>query len=481
MPRWHRPPAKPPEPPRVQSPRPEPAQTSYPPPVSASVPLYPNLVQSIGTYVGAVYLIASYSKLNEMLVMHAGVSTHVQTVAGAVALGLALCTGAALRGLQARAVKFWIMVLVWMLVCVPFSSWRGASAFYVSHAAPYHLGALAVCAFAVSPKQVRILLCAFVGGTACLAAFCFLFGQMDAGRLIIPDTAFANPNEVGLRLLLGGAAMVFLLAYPNGAARLAGAGGLIVLMALLFRTGSRGSFLSAIAVMVVLITMSGIGRSKIVVAGAAALVALVLLIVTPRDTASRLLTLFSDTPEEEQLDADANAGEEFQAEKALASEYSRKELLKKAALLTVQHPLFGVGPDQFPQTIWVEGKERGQHVAAQRPHNSYLQFSSETGIPGALFWAGSLLLSIIASRRAYRLALAAGDRAAAAQSLGIFTILVAYSFNTLFVHVPFSDAASLTGLAAANSLAAERWFRPAAGPARGEHRPAAKHTQLTYR
>ena len=56
--------------------------------------------------------------------------------------------------------------------------------------------------------------------------------------------------------------------------------------------------------------------------------------------------------------------------------------------------VFGVGPGQFPMQNWEEFKRRGIHIYAQVTHNSYTQVSSETGIPGLIFFLITLLFAI---------------------------------------------------------------------------------------
>ena len=63
----------------------------------------------------------------------------------------------------------------------------------------------------------------------------------------------------------------------------------------------------------------------------------------------------------------------------------RRKLLLMSLALTAKHPLFGIGPGQFQvftQTWFVT-------------HNTYTQFSSETGIPG-------LVLFLLLMRRVFR-------------------------------------------------------------------------------
>jgi O-antigen ligase len=72
---------------------------------------------------------------------------------------------------------------------------------------------------------------------------------------------------------------------------------------------------------------------------------------------------------------------------------ARKELLKQSLTIMTQHPLFGIGPGNFPSytETWV--------VA----HNSYAELGAETGVPGVFLFVLMLFLSLRKIRRVRKL------------------------------------------------------------------------------
>jgi O-antigen ligase len=422
--------------------------------LTSAEPVQANGFQKLGVLFLIVYLLFSFTGSSEILAVHLGSSLHIATGSGAAALAVAFASGSILRGFRSRMTWIWMLVLVWAVVCIPFSTWRGGSASHVMQNAPYHLTVLVVCAVACTSGQIRVLLYSLVGGAFVFSLYSIALGSMETGRLAIPDsTMLGNPNDLAFRLLLGAGVLVFPVAHPNKAIKAIGVIGVLIILALIFRTGSRGSFLAAAATMAVLFFTIVPRHTKIILVAAGALFGLLLLVTTPASALVRLALLFSEQPE---MTAGADSLTIEQTNASIASEESRLELLKDAVKLTIFHPLFGVGPGEFAEANWAEAQTRGVHIAAQRAHNAYLQIASEMGIPGLLFWAGSLLMVIQANYHAYRRARSEGSSLLIAQSAGLFAYSLAFAFNSMFAHCAFADPAALIALSVANSLAIDR-------------------------
>jgi hypothetical protein len=93
----------------------------------------------------------------------------------------------------------------------------------------------------------------------------------------------------------------------------------------------------------------------------------------------------------------SDSATEGPANEAEASKEGRINLIKKAVNLTIQHPIFGVGAGMFPLAAW--GK-----MDAHVTHNTYVQVSSETGIPGFLIYMAAIVLSFRVTGRIMKLA-----------------------------------------------------------------------------
>ena len=65
----------------------------------------------------------------------------------------------------------------------------------------FHLVPFYYCAIAVSTKNVRHVFSWVGWGAFILLLLCLAYGQVQEGRLAIPDTDMANPNDLGLGIL----------------------------------------------------------------------------------------------------------------------------------------------------------------------------------------------------------------------------------------------------------------------------------------
>jgi O-antigen ligase len=82
---------------------------------------------------------------------------------------------------------------------------------------------------------------------------------------------------------------------------------------------------------------------------------------------------------------------------ARRSTMSRRALLLRGAVMTAKHPVFGVGMGNFAPAS-NENLKTGQRMDWGVSHNSYVQISSETGIPGLLFYGLAMAFSWFRTR-----------------------------------------------------------------------------------
>jgi len=127
----------------------------------------------------------------------------------------------------------------------------------------------------------------------------------------------------------------------------------------------------------------------------------------PQAARDRLSTIFKTfsaaAPEDRTGEADASAAE-------------RRELLKDGIWATLTHPIWGVGPGQFANYRWTSlGETNGRKKSAMVTHNTYVQVSSESGIPGGLLY---VLFLGVTFRSIGRLRKATAPRSSPALILG---------------------------------------------------------------
>jgi O-antigen ligase len=120
--------------------------------------------------------------------------------------------------------------------------------------------------------------------------------------------------------------------------------------------------------------------------------------------------------------------------------------------LTIQNPLLGVGPTMFPNALdeLVRASEN-RKSSWQVSHNSYLQVSSESGIPGLVFYAWTVVLCVMLNYRAYREGMRAGATDMSLQSFCLLLATLVYAFGILFSSIAYDyHLAILVGFTAAN-------------------------------
>jgi O-antigen ligase len=190
---------------------------------------------------------------------------------------------------------------------------------------------------------------------------------------------------------------------------------------------------------------------RLKLAGAIVLLAAMVLPLVPASTWNRLLTFTSvDT-------STIRTKEDLEyAERAVGSTMARKDLQIKALRLTAYHPLFGVGPKMFADAVdaMVRGETK-RKSSWQVSHNSYLQVSAETGIPGFIFYTWTIILCLKLNYRIYKQSLVVPAlHDATLQSACLLLSTAAFAFGILFSSIAYDyHLAALVGFTAANYLA----------------------------
>ena len=228
---------------------------------------------------------------------------------------------------------------------------------------------------------------------------------------IIKGGMFENPNDLGIHL-----ATMFPLALTLGLASrnvfgklLYGACTFLILAASVV-TFSRGNFLGLVAVGALMGWKFARRRRAVVVAAIAAAV-LIFVAMTPPSYWLRVASIFDTS-----LDA-------------FGSSSLRGELLKQSFLVTLRHPLIGVGIGNFPL----------MSIRSLVSHNSYTQIGAELGMFALLIYAMLVTAPLGRLRQIERETLksARGDSRFYFLAVGLQASLVAYMVSSFFASVAF--------------------------------------------
>jgi O-antigen ligase len=186
---------------------------------------------------------------------------------------------------------------------------------------------------------------------------------------------------------------------------------------------------------------------KFIIAGA---VIMALLIgIMPGKLVARYKTTVDDDVADDGGDMD-----EYMKDSALSSTESRKVLLKRSIIFTIQHPLFGVGPGMFPVAedayAHTKGERKGMWLGT---HNSYTQVSCELGVPAFCFFMGAIIMAIKGPYAIYKRT--RGDprlQDMANMALGLHYCMIIYAVTVFFDYIAYTAMLPVFG-----GLAAALW------------------------
>lgn len=397
---------------RVSVPRPIPMQTP---------------VQVIGLMALSMYVISAWA--TDFSLRFLGTKPYLSAITGVAVFLCYLVSGKALEALRTTTGKLWAGLGVWMLLCVVFSRWRGGSfAVLQGYIPKQHMVALYMAAFVVTVNNCRTLLRACTVAAFVMLLSCVFMGGYDvSGRFVIPGNLWLNnPNDLAMQIVLSLGFFLFWLRQPSRLGRFAGIIGILGTLYYLPKTGSRGGMISALIFAGVWIYFS---KQRLPLMVLSVCLGAGLLLLTSHNTLQRLTTLTAN-------EKTASTGEE---QKAVESQSERQHLLKAAIMYTLKNPLFGLGPGEFADALWQDGKKQGKHEASLGPHNTYAQVGAECGIPGLAMFVMAIVATIRSSYRLYRATEGRLEHQLLnAMAFSIFMLAVGFGVDLSFHHVTYS-------------------------------------------
>jgi len=150
------------------------------------------------------------------------------------------------------------------------------------------------------------------------------------------------------------------------------------------------------------------------------------------------------------------AGEGVEADGSIRSRITE---MIAAALVFVDHPLIGVGPDQFPSYYIDYAEDFGLRVKARdrEAHNLYVGIASDTGVLGSIFFFGAIAVTIRDLARTRSRLLRVRPQLAHLAA-GFMLAIVAYLTTGIFLHLAFERYLwVMMALGAAVSLIGSRY------------------------
>ena len=273
-----------------------------------------------------------------------------------------LLAGAVLAGYKIRMNReLWLLIALFaqLLLCIPFSIWKGGSfdtvVFVFSKAVVLTLIAIQVLD---TTSRIRRMIFVQTAAVTLVAAFSIFEGVRVGGRTSgALNGIFGNPNDLaGCITVVLPFALLFMLLARNVIKRLFWLGMIILLAWAVVSTYSRSGFISMVAAILAVAWFFGYkgGYKKLFAAIVLVICFLPVTFFAGGDYSTRLQSIF-DFSLDQTHSADA-----------------RRELFTTSLELTLKHPLFGIGPGQFAVAS-------GNWHAA---HNTFTEMGAEAGLPG---------------------------------------------------------------------------------------------------
>jgi O-antigen ligase len=388
-----------------------------------------------------------------------GVKAYLSTVT-LVLLPLAwLFSGNALRGLRSSAGLCWAAFLLWMILATPLSVWKGGSAGMLANYIPrVYLDFFYTCSFVTSLRRCRQWMYVQIASAVALLLSCLAFGDNPGeARFVIPHSLFyANSNDLALALLLGVSSFMFLFQQEARARRLAGIAGILLSTFYAFRTGSRGCVIAASAMLIMIFALSR-SKWKVAALGFTAIgIVFVSSIGGESSSALHRLSLLTTLTTNAASPRPGPFNETVDDAGSVASQLEREDLFKTSLRYTLNHPLFGVGPDQFATAVSQDAARTGQETPWLGTHNTYTQVSSECGIPALILYFAVIALCLRSNLRLYRRTRdCPADRELAGLSRCLLAGTLVFAVSAFFFHMAYSPyLPSLAGFTVALQFAA---------------------------
>lgn len=308
-----------------------------------------------------------------------------------------LLNGGVIAGLSSKIGIFLLLHILWIGVAAPFSVWRGGSVAVLLQVLRHLVLFCAIVGLAATFRQTRRLIVVTAFALLVAALLSFVVGHTETGRLGLTLGNLTDPNEYALILLVGLTLWIWLAAeWPGVFKKLIAIAAMFIIGGAFARTGSRSGLITlAVIGFVLFLHTSLAGKVKLV---AALMVGLLLAgLFLPNSVKQRFVTFFETDPEE--VEDARTAG---MTDSAVASTESRLAILRQSINITLHHPLFGIGPNQFPVYTDQEARAAGLRGTWLVTHNTYTQISSECGIPALLFYVVTMVLCIRTGSRLRR-------------------------------------------------------------------------------
>jgi O-antigen ligase len=286
-------------------------------------------------------------------------------ITGAIALiALVMGTGRDRPRKLPVEVKLIFAMFVWMCITIPFAYWKGGSFLVVFLQFSKAVIISLILTITVSHLiELKKLISVHAIAVALMTLGSIALNHRINGRLAgLGEGLISNPNDLAINVAISWPlCFAFLLMAKSAVKKLFWAVSLMAMIYAVMQTYSRSGFLALGLGAVLCIYEFGIRGKRMYIVAITVFSILLFAPLAPHNYSKRLYSI---------------VGERQRGDKDNGSAEAREDLLKDSIIVTLQHPLLGVGPGNFPSytQIW------------RVTHNTYTEFSSEAGIPALILF-----------------------------------------------------------------------------------------------
>lgn len=342
----------------------------------------------IGFYFALLFVFLRFSLLSEILSYKAGMNIRLALIVGVPTLLLVFLSGGLRRAFQGKASWMFVGYLFWLLLAAPFSVWRGGTFDTLKSAflTEFSMFFMVTCLVRNIAEVRKMSAAIAISGLFNLAVLAVM-GSYETGRLSLPFGTLQNPNDLAMHLILmlPFVVMMFYTAGLFSPWRILAIPTAIGIIYAVLLSGSRMA-LVALALLTLFIVIRSTMMQRVLLLGSFGAAGLIALVFLPPLTIQRYMTMFNSEP--------VNIVDITEYQGAVGSTEARKRLLLSSLQLTLENPLFGVGPGQFAVEEEAMQRALGRRGSWQVTHNTYTQISSEAGLPAVIFYTAAILFAL---------------------------------------------------------------------------------------
>jgi O-antigen ligase len=371
----------------------------------------PERRSSLAYHALVVFSFLYYTRPQDVIPGLAGIP--VEKIVGGIAL-IAVVAGLATRRLKASLpieIKLLLLLFADLCLAIPFAFWRGGAFSVVfTQFSKAVVIALLVAMVVQNVAQLRRLLWVQAAAVATMTWLSIMLRPGGDRLQGVLGGIFENPNDLAVDIAINWPLCLALLLAARGPVRKAfWTIGLLGMLYGLIATFSRSGFIAMSVALLACFWEFGIRGKRItlvVLTGILGIASVAVAVSTPRYL-SRLQSI---------VQAGGVDGE------GQASWEARRQLLVSSVELAIHHPVFGVGPGNFPAVT------ESWHVT----HNTYTEFAAEAGFPALTLFVVILALAFRNLRRVRKTQAYAQSREVQWFTGALWASLAAYLVGAMF-------------------------------------------------